>query len=77
MGLRFLLLNKKKGQKMKSEKKREGKKWDVADVVLAVLVVLLVVGGLLWLKHKDEQARLYAERNHCEWQAVGGLSVCK
>ena len=54
-----------------------GRGFDLADFVLLVLVVGLVVLGFVWLKHKDEQARIYAEQNSCEWQAVGGFDICK
>ena len=58
-------------------KNKTKQKMDGADFVLLVLAVLLVLGGFLWLRHKDEQARLYAEQHACEWVAVGGFDICK
>lgn len=64
-------------EKKNRQKKEGGRKMDGADFVLLVLAVLLVLGGFLWLRHKDEQAKKYAEQHACEWVAVGGFDICK
>ena len=46
-------------------------------ILSIILIIGLVIIGLAYMKHKDNQMAEYSKIHNCKWVAQGGFDICK